>query len=143
MVFSDDEDPYFATIRPGLDGGLSGPDAYKVVPEWGVRRAEGALTKVRIMADGAFVKVYMTESRVANAPNAKIGRSKRIRFRVTAEQEAPVLFANVRMPPGARGSLSRAERRRPRDGGRNSVRYGFRPYPARVRCRIELRSQRC
>lgn len=102
VVFSDDEDPYFATIRPGLDGGLSGPDAYKVVAEMANPAAEGALTKVRIMADGAFVKVYMNESRVANAPNAKIGRSKRIRFRVTAEEDGPVLFANFRLAAGGK-----------------------------------------
>src|SRR5881398_2580149 len=35
ILFADDEDPYFATIRPGLDGGLAGPDAFRVVAELG------------------------------------------------------------------------------------------------------------
>src|SRR4051794_7503841 len=35
-------------------------------------------------------------------PNAKIGRSKRIRFRVTADEESPVLFANFRIAAGGK-----------------------------------------
>src|SRR4051812_15842195 len=102
ILFANEEDPYFATIRPGLDGGLSGPDAFRVVAESGVPAGEGGLTKVRIMADGTFVKVYMNGTRVANAPNAKIGRSKRIRFRVTADEEGAALFANFRIAAGGK-----------------------------------------
>lgn len=102
VLFADDEDPYFATIRPGLDGGLAGPDGFRVVAESPSSADAGVLTKVRIMADGTFVKVYMNGTRVANAPNAKIGRSKRIRFRVTADEEGPVLFANFRIAAGGK-----------------------------------------
>jgi len=102
ILFADDQDPYFATIRPSLDGGVSGPDGYRVVAEAGSPAAEGAFTKVQIMADGAFVKVYMNGTRVANAPNAKIGRSKRIRFQVTADNDSPVLFANFRIAAGGK-----------------------------------------
>jgi OmpA-OmpF porin, OOP family len=107
LLFADDEDPYFATIRPGLDSGLAGPDAFRVAPELGSPADEGALTKVRIMADGTFVKVYMNGTRVANAPSAKIGRSKWIRFRVTADEEGPVLFANFHIAAGGRISIAR------------------------------------
>ena len=39
---------------------------------------EGELFRARIMADGKYVKVYINGTRVANIPNAELGRSKKI-----------------------------------------------------------------
>ena len=57
---------------------------------------------VKIMADGDYVKVYMNGTRVANAPNADLGRSKGIRVKVYGERGAPVLIGNIRIAAGGK-----------------------------------------
>lgn len=57
---------------------------------------------VRVMADGRYVKVYMDEKRVANVPNAVLGRSDRIIIEFGASEEFPVLIGNLRVAAGGR-----------------------------------------
>jgi OOP family OmpA-OmpF porin len=102
ILFSEDEDPYYVTIRPEEDGGLGGPEGFRVVSGHGMQIPEGTPCRVRIMADGAFVKVYINGKRVANAPNAKIGRSKCVHFRFAADNEAPALVGNLRIAAGGK-----------------------------------------
>jgi outer membrane protein OmpA-like peptidoglycan-associated protein len=52
---------------------------------------------VRVMADGSYVKVYVGERRVANLPNAELGRSTAIRFHFTDVRKEPVLLGPVRV----------------------------------------------
>jgi outer membrane protein OmpA-like peptidoglycan-associated protein len=56
----------------------------------------------RIMADGRYVKVYINETRVANIPNAEIGRSKTISFEVPGHETEPVLLSNISIMAGGR-----------------------------------------
>ncbi|MEW5701605.1 MAG: OmpA family protein [Candidatus Zixiibacteriota bacterium] len=51
----------------------------------------------RVMADGKYMKVYINETRVANFPNTNFGRSDRLYFYVSAEEERPAMFANFRI----------------------------------------------
>jgi outer membrane protein OmpA-like peptidoglycan-associated protein len=93
-------DLYHASLRP-TDGGLAGPDGYDVsaaVP--GTK--EGVPFRVQIMADGEYVKVYMNGTRVANAPNAALGRSRTVRFRVSADEDSPFLLGNLRIAAGGK-----------------------------------------
>ena len=57
---------------------------------------------VRIMADGNHVKVYMGDTRVANVPNAKLGRSNAIWFRVPGREDRAAMIGNVRIAAGGR-----------------------------------------
>ena len=57
---------------------------------------------VRIMADGRHVKMYLGGTRVANVPNADLGRSNRIRLVVNPHREQAVLIANVRVASGGK-----------------------------------------
>ena len=57
---------------------------------------------VRIMADGKYVKVYMNNTRVANIPNADLGRANRIVVDFDADQEKPAFFRNIRVAAGGR-----------------------------------------
>lgn len=58
--------------------------------------------RARIMADGRYVKVYINETRVANVPNANIGRSNTITFEVPGTTEEPVMLANISLMAGGR-----------------------------------------
>jgi outer membrane protein OmpA-like peptidoglycan-associated protein len=102
IYFSGDEEPYFILLRPQDDGGIQGPNGFDVRSEHGHTVEEGKPVNVRIMADGQYVKVYMNGTRVANAPNAKIGRAKKIRFRMAADSDLPALLGNLRIAAGGK-----------------------------------------
>jgi outer membrane protein OmpA-like peptidoglycan-associated protein len=54
------------------------------------------------MADGKYVKVYMNETRLANVPNANLGRSNRIVFDVAGSTEDPQFIGNISLMAGGR-----------------------------------------
>lgn len=60
------------------------------------------LYRGRIMADGRYVKVYMADTRIANIPNAEIGRSKRITIEIPGTAENPVYIGNIRVMAGGK-----------------------------------------
>ena len=102
LYFTGDEsdDAYFVSLRP-TDGGIAGPNDYRVASDAPGTR-EGVPFRVQIMADGDYVKVYMNGTRVANAPNARLGRSRSVRVKVSAEQESPMLLGNLRIAAGGK-----------------------------------------
>jgi len=56
------------------------------------------IVPIRILADGQYVKVYMGQHRVANIPNANLGRSNKIRIRVpAAADDTPALVGPIRI----------------------------------------------
>jgi OmpA-OmpF porin, OOP family len=59
--------------------------------------------RARILADGEYVKVYIDGTRVANVPNAAIGRSARIDFEVPGDQEHPGYLGNLSVMESNRG----------------------------------------
>jgi outer membrane protein OmpA-like peptidoglycan-associated protein len=63
-----------------------------------------ALTPIRIMADGRYVKMYVGERRVANVPNANVARSSEIIFLndYVADEERPILLGPVRVAAGGK-----------------------------------------
>lgn len=98
--FTDDERSYprvvFYYYRGGVDGGgvsaagrLGSADRGRVLP-------------VRVMADGNYVKVYLGETRVANVPNADLGRSNRLVFAILASNTHPVMLGDFRIAAGGR-----------------------------------------
>ena len=59
---------------------------------------------VRIMVDDSYVKLFMDEKRVAQVPNADLGRSDRILMHLNGwSAEAPRMIANLRVMAGGRG----------------------------------------
>lgn len=64
--------------------------------------AQNRVVPVRVMADGKYVKVYMGGTRVANVPNADIGRAQRIVFYFDASDDAPAYFGNFRVAAGGK-----------------------------------------
>ncbi len=63
---------------------------------------DGRVIPVRVQADGRHVKVYMGETRVANAPQLDLGRDRQIRIGVSADQRSPVYVGNVRVMAGGK-----------------------------------------
>ncbi|GLC24850.1 OmpA family protein [Roseisolibacter agri] len=94
------DEPYHLHLS-AEEGGVGGPNGYDVASA-PPRGREGAPLRVQVMADGDYVKVYLNGVRVANAPNAALGRSRVIRVRVSASDEAPVMIANLRIAAGGK-----------------------------------------
>ncbi|HEX7114149.1 MAG TPA: OmpA family protein [Steroidobacter sp.] len=57
---------------------------------------------VRIMADGRHVKVYMGDTRVANVPNADLGRSRNIYFALPGSANRAAMIGNLRIAAGGK-----------------------------------------
>ena len=93
-------DVYFLDFSPS-GGGVVGPDNYRVVADTEGTKPNVPL-RVQVMSDGDYVKMYMNGVRVANAPNAAIGRSRKIRFQFTAAADSPALFGNFRVAAGGK-----------------------------------------
>lgn len=62
----------------------------------------GQLFPVRIMADERYVKLYLGGTRVANAPNIDLGRSRKLVVRVPGNGETGSLIGNLRIAAGGK-----------------------------------------
>jgi OmpA-OmpF porin, OOP family len=62
----------------------------------------GELFRGRIMVDGRYVKVYINETRVANVPNADLGRSKRIDLEIEGTEDFPTFLGDIRIMAGGK-----------------------------------------
>ena len=102
IYFTDDEDRrnYLYFFADGA--GIEGPSSYRVGSDVKIPDRERHIFKVQVMADGKYVKVYVDGVRVANAPNANIGRSNKITFATKADQTHPVLIGNLRIAAGGK-----------------------------------------
>lgn len=63
---------------------------------------EGTPFMLRIMVDGGYVKVYAGGTRVANMPNAVLGRANRIWIRLPGSDGEPGYVRNIRVAAGGR-----------------------------------------
>ncbi|MEP7325820.1 MAG: OmpA family protein [Gemmatimonadota bacterium] len=64
--------------------------------------AAGEMFRGRIMADGRYVKVYMNDTRVANIPNAELGRSNKISIELAGREDAPTFLGNISIMAGGK-----------------------------------------
>jgi outer membrane protein OmpA-like peptidoglycan-associated protein len=78
------------------------------------RRTEAlgdALVTFRVMADGDYMKMYLDDHRVANAPNAVFPRSAKLYITVSsASDENPILVGPMRIAAGGLDLYDRLER---------------------------------
>jgi OmpA-OmpF porin, OOP family len=100
-------DRTYAGSLPSLEFSQAGLRAHKQGPVTMTRRAPGtdrdALVTVRIMADGAYLKMYVNEQRVANVPNAPFARTNTLVFSVSSASDThPVMIGPVRIAAGGR-----------------------------------------
>ena len=64
--------------------------------------AMGEIFRGRIMADARYVKVYMNDTRVANIPNAELGRSNKISIELAARVDEPVFIGHISIMAGGK-----------------------------------------
>ena len=83
-------------LQGGIDG--TGPKALAM----GKPSAFETPFRFRIMADGKYVKVYIDETRVANIPNADLGRSNKITIEFVGSEEKPAFVGNFSVLAGGR-----------------------------------------
>lgn len=57
---------------------------------------------IRVMVDGTYVKMYVGTKRVANMPNANLGRSNAILFNFHDVNSKPIYVADIRIAAGGR-----------------------------------------
>jgi outer membrane protein OmpA-like peptidoglycan-associated protein len=88
---------YNDRIQGGIDG--TGPKALAMMAN---PSAFETPIRFRIMADGKYVKVYVNETRVANIPNADLGRSNKIAIEFVGSEERPAFIGNLTVLAGGR-----------------------------------------
>jgi len=88
-------------FQTGIAGGSGGESRARQT------RTVEQLTPVRIMADGSYVKMYLSDTRVVNVPNADLARGDRLHLFVVGEvsQDKPMFMDNVRVAAGGRERL--------------------------------------
>jgi OOP family OmpA-OmpF porin len=64
--------------------------------------ALGDMFRGRIMADGRYVKVYLNDQRVANIPNADLGRSNKIWIETGGREDLPTFMGNISIMAGGK-----------------------------------------
>lgn len=101
-----------ATVEFGRVGlrsvGNMGPESLR---EFDRRLVTEGVAPIRIMADGDYLKMYLVENRVANAPNAVVPRTDRLYLAVgSASETHPVLIGPIRLATGGRDLYDRLAR---------------------------------
>lgn len=99
FVDPDSEDMTHATLSTtngGLDG--TGVNSSTDLPENAIR----PLAHVAVMAAGKYAKVYINGVRVANVPDAKLGRGHVIVLELMAEPSSPAYLSNIRVAEGGK-----------------------------------------
>jgi outer membrane protein OmpA-like peptidoglycan-associated protein len=102
VYFTDEKDQRNFLYFYADGAGIEGPSSYRVGSDVKIPDRERHVFKVQVMADGKYVKVYVDGVRVANAPNANIGRANKIIIDTKADQTHPVLIGNLRIAAGGK-----------------------------------------
>ena len=62
----------------------------------------GRPARARIQVDGKYVKVYVNETRIANAPNGDLARANKIFIRMPGNEDNPVMVGNISVNAGGK-----------------------------------------
>jgi OOP family OmpA-OmpF porin len=108
--FTDDKpssQPPFGVVTVECGGGAKQCDGgIRTTAAWSQSGAPDAvphqLIRVRVMADGKYAKVYMNGTRVANVPNADLGRSRHIVFDLHGDVKDATLVGPITVAGGGK-----------------------------------------
>lgn len=85
------------------NGGVGGVDANPIRARSNAQPAlRDQIVRARVMADGAYVKLYINDKRVVNVPNFGTERSNKILFWCDAHEANPAMFGNFRIAAGGK-----------------------------------------
>jgi OOP family OmpA-OmpF porin len=87
---------HFSPADGGLEG--SGVSSAADIPDG----AQRPVTHIAVMADGKYAKAYVNGVRVANVPNANLGRTKAIELDFVAAVDEPAYITNIRVAAGGK-----------------------------------------
>jgi OmpA-OmpF porin, OOP family len=62
----------------------------------------GRPARARIHVDGKYVKVYINETRIANAPNGDLARANKIFIRMPGNEDTAVMIGNISVNAGGK-----------------------------------------
>jgi OmpA-OmpF porin, OOP family len=100
VYFSPESDrPAYVQAGP-YQGGINGGESPSVSQT--SKDLTGTVFPVRVMVDGSYGKVYIGDKRVANLPNAKLGRSNKVLFKISADEKNPLFIGNIRVAAGGK-----------------------------------------
>lgn len=104
ISFTDDPDAHTKVHVGSWQAGVRGGGVEALSKPADAEDVEGRFVRVRVMADGRYVKVYLDDRRVANVPNADLGRSNRIDMMLPAYEGIvdQILIGDVRVMAGGR-----------------------------------------
>jgi OmpA-OmpF porin, OOP family len=97
-----DKAPNKISIRRGHAGVYKTGYGTAVEAGMDTKAESGEPFRGRIMADGRYVKVYLNDTRVANVPNADLGRSKRIDLEIEGTEDFPTFIGDIRIMAGGK-----------------------------------------
>ena len=86
-------------------GGTGGVDVGEVSAFGGPPPSEASWERVhhaRLMVEGSYAKAYVDSIRVANVPNAALGRSRSLELYLGGRETDPVFLTNLRVAAGGR-----------------------------------------
>ena len=95
------DDVRFRLLSEKGQGGVFGAK-HQTLASTPSKIGENELFHGRIMADGKYVKVYINDTRVANIPNAELGRANKIEVEIPGKEDHPVFFGNLRVMAGGK-----------------------------------------
>jgi OmpA-OmpF porin, OOP family len=97
VLFSGQSGDFTEVYAYSTVAGLRGGRVESVTRTLAGDKVEGRFVRLRVMADGRYVKVYFNSMRVANVPNASLGRSSTIELNVLGAPDAPMFVGNIRI----------------------------------------------
>ncbi len=101
-IYPDKEGHAYDYILFG-NGGVGGASSNNHITRSNVNpELQGKIAHARIMADGAYLKVYVNDKRCVNIPNFGTARSNKILFWTDAHEQNPAMFGNFRIAAGGR-----------------------------------------
>lgn len=74
----------------------------KAVQDLGMRKLGTSVLRCRVMADGAYAKVYVNELRVANHPSTTLGRARAITISGFVTEPHDIMITDIRVAAGGK-----------------------------------------
>lgn len=104
MMFSERPEHHVAVryFQNRLNGGIRSGSSDVAAGTTQEEVTAGTPFTLRVMVDGRYAKVYAGGTRIANMPNANLGRSNAIRIELPGDAENPGYIRNIRVAAGGR-----------------------------------------
>ena len=93
---------FLSQYEAGVGGGNSptAKKAYAGASGGNDQNALGRVFRIRLQADGRYLKMYVNEDRVANIPNGNFGRTNKLRFSLNGSAAEPIYVGNIVVAAG-------------------------------------------